>query len=202
MAINAQFAAYIQKESANRSRVSSKLCKVRCAISTSFGSQKAAMQPDPNTKLASVRARAAAQAIMPLMHAQCGKLLRSRLAAKNTRHSLSHQAPSARLMSGKLVEYMLGLCRSAPKRPQEGIEVISPRRALAPNELPDSSRTSSDCSRVDHRADGQDWCQKILDKVQAEVDDHVLHYRKIIAAKNKTISDLKRQLASSKKQLG
>ena len=41
-----------------------------------------------------------------------------------------------------------------------------------------------------------------MDKVQAEVDDHVLHYRKIIAAKNKKIGDLKRQLASIKKQLG
>ena len=105
-------------------------------------------------------------------------------------------------MSGKLVENMLGLCNSAPKRPQEGMEVISPRRALAPDELLEPSRTSSDCSRVDRRADGQEWCQQILDKVQAEVDDHVLQYRKIIAAKNKKIGDLKRQLASVKKQLG
>ena len=124
------------------------------------------------------------------------------MAAKDTRRSLLHQASSARVMSGKLVENMLGLCRSAPKRPQEGNEVISPRRALAPDELSEPSRTSSDCSRVDRRADGQDWCQKILDKVQAELDDHVLHYRKIIAVKNRKIKNLKRQLASIKKQLG
>ena len=105
-------------------------------------------------------------------------------------------------MSGKLVENMLGLCRSAPKRPQEGNEVISPRRALAPDELSEPSRTSSDCSRVDRRADGQDFQQHIIGLVQAEFDEHLLHYRKIIAAKNKKIGDLKRQLASIKKQLG
>ena len=115
---------------------------------------------------------------------------------------MSHQTPSARIMSGKLAEHMLGMRRSAPKRPQEGNEVISPRRVLAPDELSEPSRTSSDCSSVDRRADGQDWCQKILDKVQAELDDHVLHYRKIIAAKNRKIKNLKRQLASIKKQLG
>ena len=104
-------------------------------------------------------------------------------------------------MSGKLAEHMLDLCRAVPKRPQEDIEVISPRSALAPDELSDSSRTSSDCSRVDHRAGGQDWRHKILDKVQAEVDDHVLHYKRIIAAKTRKIGDLKRQLASVKKQL-
>ena len=105
-------------------------------------------------------------------------------------------------MSGKLVENMLGLCRSAPKRPQEGNEVISPRRALAPDELSEPSRTSSDCSRVDHRADGQDFHQKIIGLIQAEFDEHLLHYRKIIAIKNRKIKDLKRQLASVKKQLG
>ena len=105
-------------------------------------------------------------------------------------------------MSGKLVENMLGLCRSAPKRPQEGNEVISPRRTLAPDELSEHSRTSSDCSRVDHRADGQDFHQKIIGSIQAEFDEHLLHYRKIIAAKNSKIKDLKRQLASVKKQLG
>ena len=104
-------------------------------------------------------------------------------------------------MSGKLAEHMLGLCRSATKRPQEGIEVISPRRALAPDELSESSRTSSDCSRVDRRADGQDWRQEVVDLVQAELDEHVRHYKRIIAAKNKKIKDLKRQLASIKKQL-
>lgn len=123
------------------------------------------------------------------------------MAAKDARHSLSHQAPSAQVMSGKLVENMLGLCRSAPKRPQEGIEVISPRRALAPDELLEPLRTSSDCSRVDHRADGQDCQQKIIGLIQAKFDEHLLHYRKIIAAKNKKIGDLKRQLASVKKQL-
>ena len=137
-----------------------------------------------------------------MMRAQCGKLLCSRLAAKDTWHSLSHQAPSARLMSGKLVENMLGLCRSAPKRPQKGNEVISPRRALAPDELLEPSRTSSDCSRVDHRADGQSCHQEIIGLIQAEFDEHLSHYRKIIAAKNKKIGDLKRQLASVKKQLG
>ena len=133
---------------------------------------------------------------------QCGELLCSRLAAKDTRHSLSHQASSARVMSGKLAEHMLGLCRSAPKRPQEGNEVISPRRALAPDELSEPSRTSSDCSRVDRRADGQDFEQHIIGLVQAEFDEHVLHYRRIIAAKTRKIKDLKRQLASIKKQLG
>ena len=58
-------------------------------------------------------------------------------------YRLPHQAPSARVMSGKLAEHMLGLCKSAPKRPQEGIEVISPRCALAPDELSDPSRTST-----------------------------------------------------------
>ena len=105
-------------------------------------------------------------------------------------------------MSGKLAEHMLGLCRSASKRPHEGIEVISPCRALAPDELTEVSRTSSDCSRVDHRADGQDCRQKIIGLIQAEFDEHVLHYRRIIAAKNRKIKDLKRQLASIKKQLG
>ncbi len=124
------------------------------------------------------------------------------MAAKDARHSLSHQAPSARVMSGKLAEHMLGLCRSAPKRPQEGNEVISPRRALAPDELSEPSRTSSDCSRVDRRADGQDFQQHIIGLVQAEFDEHVLHYRRIIAAKTRKIKDLKRQLASIKKQLG
>ena len=80
--------------------------------------------------------------------------------------------------------------------------MISPRRALAPDELSEPSRTSSDCSRVDQRADGQDWRQEILDMVQAEFDEHLLHYRKIIAAKTKKIGDLKRQLANIKKQLG
>ena len=102
-------------------------------------------------------------------------------------------------MSGKLVENMLGLCRSASKRPQEGIEVIGPRPALAPDE---PSRTPSDSSRVDHRADGQDFHQKIIGLIQAEFDEHLLHYRKIIAIKNRKIKDLKRQLASVKKQLG
>ena len=133
---------------------------------------------------------------------ESGKLLCPWMAAKYARHSLSHQAPSARLMSGKQVKNMLGLCRSAPKRPQEGNEVISPRRALAPDELPESSQTSSDCSRVDRRADGQDFHQKILGSIQAEFDEHLLHHRKIIAAKNKKIGDLKRQLASAKMQLG
>ena len=118
------------------------------------------------------------------------------------RHSLSHQAYSARAMSGRLVENMLGLCKSAPKRPQEGNEVISPRRTLAPDELSEPSRPSSDCSRVDHRADWQDFHQKIIGSIQAEFDEHLLHYRKILAAKNRKIKDLKRQLASVKKQLG
>ena len=105
-------------------------------------------------------------------------------------------------MSGKLVENMLGLCRSAPKRPQEGNEVISPCRALAPDELSEHSRTSSDCSRVDHKADGQDFQQQIIGLVQAEFDEHVLHYKRIIAAKTRKIKTLKRQLASVKKLLG
>ncbi len=124
------------------------------------------------------------------------------MAAKYTRHSLSHQAPSARDMSGKLAEHMLGLCRSAPKRPQEGNEVISPRRALAPYQFSELSRTSSDCSRVDRRADGQDFQQHIIGLVQAEFDEHVLHYKRIIAAKIRKIKTLKRQLTSVKKQLG
>ncbi|CAL8460952.1 g483 [Coccomyxa elongata] len=124
------------------------------------------------------------------------------MAAKNARRDFPHQAPSARVMSDKLAEHLLELCRSAPKGPQEGIEVISPRRALAPDELTEPLRTSSDCSRVDRRADGQDWRQEMMDLVQAEVDGHVLHYKRIIAAKTRKIGDLKRQLASIKKQLG
>ena len=124
------------------------------------------------------------------------------MAAKSARRDLPHDGPSARFMLGKMAENMLGLCRSAPKRPQEGNEVISPRRALAPDELSEHSRTSSDCSRVDHRADGQDFQQQIIGLIQAEFDEHLLHYRKIIAAKDKKISDLKRQLTSVKKQLG
>ena len=80
--------------------------------------------------------------------------------------------------------------------------MISPRRVQARDVLSERLRTSSDCSRVDHRADGQDFHQKIIGSIQAEFDEHLLHYRKIIAAKNKKISDLKRQLASIKKQLG
>ena len=124
------------------------------------------------------------------------------MAARDARRSLPYQAPSAFVMSGKVAEHMLGLCRSAPKRPQEGIEVISPRRALAPDELSEPSRTSSDCSRVDHRADGQDFQQEIIGLVQAEFDEHVLRYKRIIAAKTRKIKDLKRQLASVRKQLG
>ena len=105
-------------------------------------------------------------------------------------------------MSGKLVENMLGLCRSAPKRPQEGDEVISPRRVLAPDQFSELLRTSSDCSRVDRRADGQDFQQHIIGLVQAEFDEHVLHYKRIIAAKTRKIKTLKRQLTSVKKQLG
>ena len=115
---------------------------------------------------------------------------------------MSHQAPSAQVMSAKLAEHMLGMRRSAPKRPQEGNEVISPRRVLAPDKLSEPSRTSSDCSRVDRRADGQDFQQHIIGLVQAEFDEHLLHYREIIAAKTRKIKDMKRQLASIKKQLG
>ena len=86
-------------------------------------------------------------------------------------------------MLGNLAEHVLR--RSAPKRPQEGNEVISPCRALAPDEPSEPSRTSSDCSRVDHRADGQELRQKIIGSIQAEFDEHLLHYRKIIAAKNR-----------------
>ena len=51
---------HIKTETSKKSRVSFKLCKVRRAISTYFGPQKAAMQPTHTTKLASARARAAA----------------------------------------------------------------------------------------------------------------------------------------------
>ena len=64
------------------------------------------------------------------------------------------------------------------------------------------SRTSSECSRVDRGADGQDWRQEIMELVQAEVDEHVVHYKKIIASKNKRIRELKRQLAKTKTQPG
>ena len=121
---------------------------------------------------------------------------------RRMRRGLPHQAPSARVMSGKLAEDMLELCRPPPKRPQKGIEVTSPRCVLAPDELSEPSRTSSDCSRVDRGASGQDWRQEIMVLVQAEVDEHVLHYRRIIACKTKKIGELKRQLAKTKKQLG
>ena len=86
------------------------------------------------------------------------------MAAKNTRQSLSHQATFARVMSDKLVENMLGLCRpQAPKWPHEGIEVMSPRRALASDDISEYSRTSSDCSRVDGGASGKDWRQEIME---------------------------------------
>ena len=119
---------------------------------------------------------------------QYGELLCSRVAAKNARLGLPHQAPSARVMSGMLSEHMLEVCRSAPKRPQEVIEVISPRRALAPDEISEPSRTSSDCSRGDRKADKQDWRQEIMDFLQAELDEHVLHYKEIIAAKTKRLA--------------
>lgn len=80
--------------------------------------------------------------------------------------------------------------------------MISPRRTLAPDQFSEPSRTSSDCSRVDRRADGQDFHQEVIGLIQAEFHEHLLHYRKIIAAQNKKIGDLKRQLASVKKQLG
>jgi len=105
-------------------------------------------------------------------------------------------------MPGKLAEHRLGMRESAPKRPQEGIEVTSPRRALAPDKFLEPSRTSSDCSRVDRRADGQDFQQQIIGLVQAEFDEHVLHYKRIIAAKTRKIKTLKRQLTSVKKLLG
>ena len=60
VALNAQVAASNHTEPSKRLRVSFRLCKVRRAISTYFGPQKAAMQPTPNTKLASARARVAA----------------------------------------------------------------------------------------------------------------------------------------------
>ena len=60
MAIEAQVAAYTQTNFSKSSRVSFSLCKVRRAVSTCFGPQKAVLQPIPNTKLASARARAAA----------------------------------------------------------------------------------------------------------------------------------------------
>ena len=41
-----------------------------------------------------------------------------------------------------------------------------------------------------------------MDLIQAELDEHVLHYKRIIAAKTRKIEDLKRQLARVKKQLG
>ncbi|CAK0778812.1 hypothetical protein CVIRNUC_004651 [Coccomyxa viridis] len=103
-------------------------------------------------------------------------------------------------MSGKLAEYMLQLCRTAPERPQEGIEVMS--RALAPDDTSEFLRTSSDCFQVDRGASGQDWRQDLMDLIQAEVDEHVLHYRRIIASKSKRIRVLKRQLAKTKTQLG
>jgi hypothetical protein len=105
-------------------------------------------------------------------------------------------------MSGKLAEDMLNMCRTAPKRPQEGIEVVCPRRALAPDDTSGPSHTSSDCSRVDRGASGKDWRQDLMDLIQAEADEHVLHYRRIIASKTKKIRELKRQLAKTKTQLG
>jgi len=105
-------------------------------------------------------------------------------------------------MSGKLAEYMLKQCRTAPKRPQEGTEVMSPRRTLASDDTSEPSSTSSDCSRVDRGASGKDWRQDLMDLIQAEVDEHVLHYRRIIASKTKKIRELKRQLAKTKMQLG
>ena len=127
----------------------------------------------------------------------CAQRLLRRIEAR-----FSTPSTSARVMSGKLAEYMLQLCRTAPKRPQEGSEVMSPRRALAPDDISEYSRTSSDCSRVDRGASGQDWRQELMDLVQAEVEEHVLHYRRIIATKTKKIRELKRQLAKTKTQLG
>ena len=45
---------------------------------------------------------------------------------------------------------------------------------------------------------GRTFIRRLLGSIQAEFDEHLLHYRKIIAAKNKKIGDLKRQLASVK----
>jgi len=79
---------------------------------------------------------------------------------------------------------------------------VSMLRSVYFDVFSEPSRTSSDCSRVDHRADGQDFQQQITGLVQAEFDEHVLHYKRIIAAKTRKIKILKRQLASVKKQLG
>ena len=55
--INAQVVAYIQTDSSKRSQITFKLCKVRRAVSTCFGPQKAAIQPIQLTqRLASARA--------------------------------------------------------------------------------------------------------------------------------------------------
>lgn len=111
-------------------------------------------------------------------------------------------AHSALIMSCKLARHMPEVCTQILKRHQEGNEVTSPRPLLAPDDVSEQSRASSDWSCVDCRLDGQDFCQELIGLIQAEVDERAVRYIKIITSKNKRISALKRQLADAKKQQG
>jgi hypothetical protein len=111
-------------------------------------------------------------------------------------------AYSALIMSCKLARHMPEVRKPQFKNQQEGTEVTSPRPLLAPDDVSEQSRASSDWSCVDCRLDGQDFCQELIGLIQAEVDERAVRYIKIITSKNKRISELKRQLADAKKQQG
>lgn len=125
-----------------------------------------------------------------------------RRGAKDARRRLSHQITPARIMAGKRVEHMHEMCRQLLKRHQEGTEMTSPRPKLAPDDVSEPSRVSSDWSCADCKIDGKDFGQELIDLVQAEVDERAVRYIKIITAKNRKISALKRQLTKAKKQQG
>ena len=118
------------------------------------------------------------------------------------RHRLTHKIPSAHIMAGEQTEHMHEMCKQLLKRHQEGTEVNSPRPIMAPDDVSEPSRVSSDWSCVDCRLDGRDFCQELIGLVQAEVDEHAVYYIETIKSKNRRISELKRQLAKAKKQQG
>ena len=122
--------------------------------------------------------------------------------AKDARHGLPLQIASARIMAAKLAEHMRKVCIQLFERHQEGTEIVSPFHALKPDHASEPLRASSEGSRVDREVDRQGWRQELINMIKAEVDERAVRFRKIITSKNRKISELKRQLAKAKKQLG
>ena len=117
--------------------------------------------------------------------------------SKDVKHRRTHKIYSARIMAGNRIGGMHEVCRQLLKSHQEGFEVTSPKPVLAPDDVSERSRASSDWSCVDCRFDGKDFCQELIGLVQAEVDEHAVRFIQIIESKNRRISELKRQLAKT-----